>query len=196
MKYSTKLSDTVHVMVLIAINQEKSLSSASIAESVHTNPGFVRQLMLKLKKAELMTSVAGHARPSLSKPADQITLLDIYKAVEGDKPLLHLDTHTNPDCGVGINIQLSLQGFYNELGGEIIEDCRGAVYASGELLLHTVVEITFGHLTRAADFGNIAHFFRSRNGINGEPLVCGINRIYYLFAYTWWISAGLSLIHI
>ena len=104
MKYSTKLSDAVHVMVLIAINQEKSLSSASIAESVHTNPGFVRQLMLKLKKAELMTSVAGHARPSLSKPADQITLLDIYKAVEGDKPLLHLDTHTNPDCGVGINI--------------------------------------------------------------------------------------------
>ena len=53
MKYSTKLSDTVHVMVLIAINQEKSLSSASIAESVHTNPGFVRQLMLKLKKAGL-----------------------------------------------------------------------------------------------------------------------------------------------
>ena len=115
MKYSTKLSDTVHVMVLIAINQEKSLSSASIAESVHTNPGFVRQLMLKLKKAGLMTSVAGHARPSLSKPADQITLLDIYKAVEGEKPLLHLDTHTNPECGVGINIQLSLQGFYNEI---------------------------------------------------------------------------------
>lgn len=92
MKYSTKLSDTVHVMVLISINQKKSLSSASIAESVHTNPGFVRQLMLKLKKAGLMTSVVGHARPSLSKPADQITLLDIYKAVEGDKPLLHLDT--------------------------------------------------------------------------------------------------------
>ena len=115
MKYSTKLSDTVHVMVLIAINQENSLSSASIAESIHTNPGFVRQLMLKLKKAELMTSVAGHARPSLSKPADQITLLDIYKAVEGEKPLLHLDTHTNPDCGVGINIQLSLQGFYDEI---------------------------------------------------------------------------------
>lgn len=122
MKYSTKLSDTVHVMVLIAINQEKSLSSASIAESVHTNPGFVRQLMLKLKKAELMTSVAGHARPSLSKPADQITLLDIYKAVEGDKPLLHLDTHTNPDCGVGINIQLSLQGFYNETINEQISN--------------------------------------------------------------------------
>lgn len=62
-----------------------------------------------------MTSIAGHARPSLSKPAGQITLLDIYKAVEDENPLLHLDTHTNPDCGIGINIQLSLQGFYNEI---------------------------------------------------------------------------------
>ena len=44
MKYSTKLSDTVHVMVLIAINQENSLSSASIAESVHTNPGLYASL--------------------------------------------------------------------------------------------------------------------------------------------------------
>ena len=84
MKYSTKLSDTVHVMVLIAINQENStLQVPQLQKSVHTNPGFVRQLMLKLKKAELMTSVAGHARPSLSKPADQITLLDIYKASGG-----------------------------------------------------------------------------------------------------------------
>ena len=72
MKYSTKLSDTVHVMVLIAINQEKSLSSASIAESVHTNPGFVRQLMLKLKKAELMTSVAGHACPSFQNQQNRL----------------------------------------------------------------------------------------------------------------------------
>lgn len=115
MKYSTKLSDAVHIMVLIALNQEKTLTSASIAESVHTNPGFVRQLMSKLKKADLMTSIAGHAYPSISKPAEQITLLDIYKAVEGDKPLLHLDTHTNPDCGIGINIQLSLKEFYNEI---------------------------------------------------------------------------------
>ena len=68
-----------------------------------------------LGKVNKDTYRLSYARPSLSKPADQITLLDIYKAVEGEKPLLHLDTHTNPDCGVGINIQLSLQGFYNEI---------------------------------------------------------------------------------
>ena len=79
------------------------------------NPAFVRQIMMKLKKAGLMSSINGHAKPSLAKPAEEITLLDIYKAVEGNKPLLHLDTHTNPECGVGINIQLALQEYYNEI---------------------------------------------------------------------------------
>ena len=98
MKYSTKLSDAVHIMAFIAIHQEYDLSSTVIADSIQTNPAFVRQIMMKLKKAGLMSSVNGHAKPSLAKPTEEITLLDIYKAVEGSKPLLHLDTHTNPDC--------------------------------------------------------------------------------------------------
>ncbi len=115
MKYSTKLSDAVHIMAFIAIHQEYDLSSTVIADSIQTNPAFVRQIMMKLKKAGLMSSVNGHAKPSLAKPTEKITLLDIYKAVEGSKPLLHLDTHTNPDCGVGVNIQLALQDYYNEI---------------------------------------------------------------------------------
>lgn len=115
MKYSTKLSDAVHIMAFIEINQDFDLSSTAIATSIQTNPAFVRQIMMKLRKAGLMSSVTGHAKPSLAKPAEQITLLEIYKAVEGDKPLLHLDTHTNPKCGVGINIQLALLDYYQEI---------------------------------------------------------------------------------
>ena len=40
---------------------------------------------------------------------------DIYRAVEGDKPLLHLDTDTNPDCGIGINIPFAIGDFYHEI---------------------------------------------------------------------------------
>lgn len=115
MKYSTKLSDAVHIMAFIAINQDFDLSSNAIAVSVQTNPAFVRQIMMKLRKADLMSSVTGHAKPALARPEEQISLLDIYKAVEGDKPLLHLDTHTNPECGVGMNIQLALRDYYQEV---------------------------------------------------------------------------------
>ena len=53
-----------------------------------------------------------------------ITLLDIYRAVEGEKPLLHLDTHTNPECGVGIYIQLSLQDFFDQIQGKAEEEMK------------------------------------------------------------------------
>lgn len=115
MKYSTKVSDAVHILAFIVLNPKGSLSSDSIAESLHTNPGCVRQLMSALRRAGLLLSVKGHLKPSLSRNPSDITLLDVYKAVEGEKPLLHLDTHTNPDCGVGIHIQLSLQDYFDQV---------------------------------------------------------------------------------
>ena len=56
-----------------------------------------------------------HPRPALAREPEKITLLDAYRAVEGDKPLLHQDIHTNPACGVGVNIQLVLRDFYLDI---------------------------------------------------------------------------------
>lgn len=115
MKYSLKLSHAVHIMVFIYTSEGVPVSSDKIAESIHTNPGCVRQIMSALRNAGLIKSVVGHPKPELAKDPGDISLLDIYKAVEGDKPLLHLDTHTNPECGVGVNIQLALQSFYDKV---------------------------------------------------------------------------------
>lgn len=115
MKYSTKLSDSVHILIFIALNDNQTLSSTDMAISIQTNPAYVRQLMAKLKAAELIKSKRGQANPTIGKSPKNITLLEIYRAVEGEKPLLHLDTHTNPDCGIGINIQLSLAEYYNQI---------------------------------------------------------------------------------
>ncbi|MEE0771681.1 MAG: Rrf2 family transcriptional regulator [Anaerovoracaceae bacterium] len=115
MKYSTKLSDAVHIMVFIALHSDNMLTSEKIAESVKTNPAYVRQKMSCLKKAGLISSVKGHPKPALTRQPEEITLLEIYRAVEGERQLLHLDTHTNPECGVGVNIQLALQDFYDEI---------------------------------------------------------------------------------
>lgn len=112
MKYSTKLSDSVHILVFIALSDNQTLSSADMAVSIQTNPAYVRQLMAKLKASELIQSRRGQATPAIGKPPKDITLLEIYRAVEGEKPLLHLDTHTNPECGIGVNIQLALADYY------------------------------------------------------------------------------------
>ncbi len=115
MKFSTRVSDAVHILAFIALNRNDALTSQRIAESIRTNPGCVRQLMVSLRRYGIMTSVQGHARPARSRAPADISLLDIYRAVEGGKPLLHLDTHTNPECGVGVNIQLALQDYFDKV---------------------------------------------------------------------------------
>ena len=115
MKYPTRLSDAVHILALIALHPEANLTSEKIAESVQTNPAYVRQLMSALRRGGIISSTRGHAKPMLAKDAEEITLRDVYRAIEGEKPLLHLDTHTNPECGVGVNIQLALQEYYDRI---------------------------------------------------------------------------------
>ena len=100
MKYSTKLSDTIHLLIFLYLGEGQKMTSAKIAGSVKTNPAYIRQLMAVLKNASLISNTQGQANACLTKPADEITMLDIYRAVEGEKPLLHLDIDTNPECGV------------------------------------------------------------------------------------------------
>ena len=61
MKFSTRVSDAVHILAFIALNRNEALTSQRIAESIRTNPGCVRQLMVSLRRYGIMTSVQGHA---------------------------------------------------------------------------------------------------------------------------------------
>ncbi|MFC6323836.1 Rrf2 family transcriptional regulator [Companilactobacillus baiquanensis] len=130
MKYSYKLSDAIHILVYIDIIPDENISSTDIAESIEANASVVRKLMANLKKAGLLDSQVGAAHPKLAKPADTITLLDVFKAVETNHELLHVDPRTNMDCPVGANIQQTLNSAYervqkaaeNEMSNLTIQD--------------------------------------------------------------------------
>ena len=77
MKYPTKLSDAVHILAFLALHPGANLTSERIAESIQTNPGYVRQLMSALRRGGLLTSVKGHPRPALTREPEQITLRGI-----------------------------------------------------------------------------------------------------------------------
>ncbi len=37
---------------------------------------------------------------------------------------MHLDTHTNPECGAGVNIQLALADFYKKIQNDAENSMR------------------------------------------------------------------------
>ncbi|MFC6182483.1 Rrf2 family transcriptional regulator [Lactiplantibacillus daowaiensis] len=114
MRVSTRFSDSIHLLAFLKIYADQRLTSDLIASSIETSPVVVRRLMGKLRQAGLITTTPGSAQPALAKPLDQISLLTIFYAVEGDKPLFAVDPKTNPDCIVGGNIQTVLQQYYQD----------------------------------------------------------------------------------
>lgn len=124
MKYSVKLSDAVHILSFIYFSESESISSKDIAFSVKTNPSYVRKLMSDMKEANIIISSQGKANPKIARDLSEISLYDIYRAVEGDKPLLHLDTHTNPECGLSVNMQYVMQDVYEDLHEKIYKEMQ------------------------------------------------------------------------
>ena len=75
MKYPTKLSDAAHILAFIALHPECDLTSGKLAESVQTNPAYVRQLMSAMRKGGLLLSVKGLSLIHISSfPSDGRTI--------------------------------------------------------------------------------------------------------------------------
>ncbi|AST00636.1 MULTISPECIES: Rrf2 family transcriptional regulator [Geobacillus] len=112
---STRFSMAVHILCLLAISPA-DCTGDFIAQSVNTNPVIIRRLMGMLKKAGLVDVRPGVGGASLRKPPDQITLLDVYRAVrvvETDQ-LFRIHEHPNIQCPVGRNIEAVLQAELKE----------------------------------------------------------------------------------
>ena len=125
-----KFSSAIHSLIMIS-EAETPVNSEQIANSVGTNPSYVRKLTTRLSKAGLIEGRKGVSGFRLIKPADKITLLDIYKAVM-ETDYLHLfDIHQNPndECVVGHNIEPVLSGMFIDMEKQIEAKLEGMTLA-------------------------------------------------------------------
>lgn len=138
MNTSSRFAFAVHVVALLAQQEGVPLSSEIIAGSVNTNPALIRRLLTMLAQAGLTTSQLGAGGGALlARAPEDITLLEVYRAVE-DPQLFGLHREEpNPACMVGRNIQQVLRG--------IMDDAQRAMEAS--LAARTVAD-TFSDVVR------------------------------------------------
>ncbi len=111
---NSRLAVATHILTLIADGRGKPVTSDYIAASVHTNPSLIRRLLSQLARAGLTTSQLGTGGGALlAMPAAEITLCDVYLAVdEGDLFGMHRES-PNPACPVGRNIQRMLDSRFD-----------------------------------------------------------------------------------
>lgn len=87
MRFSSRFRTAVHTLLIIhEFSKEKKVTSDTIAEIADTSPVIIRNLLGKLKKAGFI-SVApskGKSGTKMAKPLEEITLFDVFSAVETD----------------------------------------------------------------------------------------------------------------
>ncbi len=107
MKISSRFSVAVHILSILHLNEGPMPTSDFIAGSVNTNPVVIRRILGMLKQAHLVDMKRGTGGAYLLKPIEQITLLDIYKAVGSVEEGQLFQVHKDPNikCPIGANIE-------------------------------------------------------------------------------------------
>ena len=120
MSTSSRFAVAVHVLTLMAWADDESLKSEHVADSVNTNPVVIRRMLCELAESKLVVSQTGSLGGSrLARQPEEITLLDIYQAVES-RGVFSLHRHPpNPDCPVGVNIGTVLNDVLDEVDSAV-----------------------------------------------------------------------------
>jgi DNA-binding IscR family transcriptional regulator len=125
---ATRFAVAVHILILLATEPAGQATSGRIAESVGTNPVVIRRLAGQLARAGLVRIRRGPGGAELARPAEAITLADVWVAMRRpDMPLL--PTHRGPPGG-------------DRLGREVPPMLRGVLDDAERAMEQRLAEVT------------------------------------------------------
>lgn len=127
MQLSSRFPVAVQLLILLAwCPAQYKVTSEVMAFSVNTNPALIRRIMGYLKKAGLVSVAAGTGGAKLARDAADITLLDIYRAVEltDQDSLFGLHETPNQKCPIGGRINRVLAPHLDQAKNALEESLR------------------------------------------------------------------------
>ncbi len=136
---NSRFAVSVHILAYLAFRKDAAVPSAEIASSVDTNPVVIRRLLSALVKSRLVTAHKGASGGfALASTPANISLLEVYRAVE-PKPN-HGMAHFAPNhrCPVGAKIETILQGVFFKAQSGMEAELAHISLADVEQQLHAV----------------------------------------------------------
>ncbi len=111
MQITSKFTVAVHILTCIDVfGGQMRVTSDFLSGSTGVNAVIVRNVLGQLRNAGIVETRQGSGGAHLAKALDEITLYDIYKAVDciDDEGLFHFHENPNVDCPVGRNIHKAM----------------------------------------------------------------------------------------
>ncbi len=114
MRRDSRLSTSLHLLLHMAERQEPS-TSEFLAECLKTNPVVIRRTMAGLREAGLVQSEKGHGGGwKINRDLRQITLRDIYRALDEPVLIQQEQHYPHPGCAVAASVQNALSATYQQ----------------------------------------------------------------------------------
>lgn len=135
MQISSRFTLAIHIFACIeTFEKEYKLTSDFLASSTNVNPVIIRKLLAQLKAAGLVTTIRGTGGTIIAKPLNEVTFLDIYRAVEciDNGQLFHFHENPNEECPVGKNIHRALDDKLERVQNAMEKELRSITLADIE----------------------------------------------------------------
>ena len=129
---ATRFAVAIHILLLLACRRrERPATSQLIAESVNTNPVVVRRITGQLARAGLVRVRRGPGGAELTRGPDQITLSDVWQAMNNGKtgPVLPVHACPNMACPVGREVHAVLREAFRSVEQAMHDELRGKTLA-------------------------------------------------------------------
>lgn len=113
MQISSRFTIAIHMLACMeAFKGEYKVTSEFLASSINVNPVIIRRILSQLRDAGIVEVRRGTGGAAPAKPLQEITLLDVYRAVDcvEENNLFHFHENPNVNCPVGKNIHNILDG--------------------------------------------------------------------------------------
>ena len=107
MQVSSKFTLAIHICTCVDIyEKDNTITADFFAERMNMRLASIRIILSQLKAAGIVKVTGGTRVVSLAKPLQEITLLDIYRAVEhiGNGDLFLFPEDLGQECPIGKNI--------------------------------------------------------------------------------------------
>jgi Rrf2 family protein len=126
----TRFSSAIHILIMIA-GSEQPLTSELLANSVGTNPSYIRKVTGLLKKRGILESRQGIHGFSLLIPPEELSLYTVYQAISESEEVHLFDLHQNPndECIVGRHIRPVLTETFREIEEQAEQQLRRTTLA-------------------------------------------------------------------
>lgn len=144
MQITSKFTTAVHILTCIDVfSSQMRVTSEFLSGSTGVNAVIIRNVLAQLKTAGIVRTRQGSGGAHLARSLNEITLYDIYQAVDcvDDDGLFHFHENPNAECPVGRNIHKVMDGrlsaiqsaLENELKkttlAEIVSDTKNIIEA-------------------------------------------------------------------